>query len=181
MMMLLRELINIHILPTGYETLFTLAVSAPRQLRSTLPIMILKPGTLGLGNQGIPERAAGPHLCSSGYRTNDTKKTKTNAVSWGGRLAPAQRIIDMRHIVCFVCRMVDSILPALRRGGALCSATQITDWRHNALPTRRRSSYRLTLPRSTLPRRQSCTTCGEWCSRGLSTLSPRRELSVSLI
>ena len=33
----------------------------------------------------------------------------------------------------------------------LCSATQITDWRHNALPTRRRNSYRLTLPRSTLP------------------------------
>ena len=75
MMMLLRELINIHILPTGYETLFTLAVSATRQLRSTLSIMILKPGTLGLGNQGIPERAAGPHLCSSGYRTNDKKKT----------------------------------------------------------------------------------------------------------
>ena len=154
--------------------------------------MILKPGTLGLGNQGIPERAAGPHLCSSGYRTNDKKKytecihdvyinSCLYAVSLGGRLAPAQRIIDMRHIVCFVCRMVDSILPALRRGGALCSATQITDLRHNALPTRRRSSYRLTLPRSTLPRRQSCTTCGEWCSRGLSTLSPRRELSVSLI
>ena len=35
----------------------------------------------------------------------------------GGRLAPAQRIIDMRHIVCFVCRMVDSILTALRLGG----------------------------------------------------------------
>ena len=32
MMMLLRELINIHILPTGYETLFTLAVSAPHRL-----------------------------------------------------------------------------------------------------------------------------------------------------
>ena len=172
MMMLLRELISIHILPTGYETLFTLAVSATRQLRSTLSIMILKPGTLGLGNQGIPERAAGPHLCSSGSRTNDSK---IRCVV-GGRLAPAQRIIDMRHIVCFVCRMVDSILPALRRGVALCSATQITDLRHNALPTRRRSSYRLTLPR-----RQSCTTCGEWCSRGLSMLSPRREPPVSLI
>ena len=78
MMMLLRELISIHILPTGYETLFTLAVSATRQLRSTLSIMILKPGTLGLGNQGIPERAAGPHLCSSGYRTNDLKKNIQN-------------------------------------------------------------------------------------------------------
>ena len=151
-------------------------MSATRQLRSTLSIMILKPGTLGLGNQGIPERAAGPHLCSSGYRTNDSNKIRCVV---GGRLAPAKRIIDLRHIVCFVCRMVDSILPALRRGWG--SATQITDWRHNALPTRRRSSYRLTLPRSTLPRRQSCTTCGEWCSRGLSTLSPRRELSVSLI
>ena len=74
MMMLLRELINIHILPMGYETLCTLAVSAPKQLRSTLPIMILKPGTLGLGNRGIPDRAAGPHLCSSRYRTNDLKK-----------------------------------------------------------------------------------------------------------
>ena len=173
LMMLLQELINIHILPMGYETLCTLAVSAPKQLRSTLPIMILKPGTLGLGNHGKPERAAGPHLCSSGYRTNDLKKIRCVV---GGCLAPAQRIIDMRHIVCFVCRMVDSIFPALRRGGALCSATQIIDWRHNALPTRRHSCYRLTLPR-----RQSCTTCGEWCSRGLSTLSPRRELSVSLI
>ena len=176
MMMLLRELINIHILPTGYETFFTLAVSATRQLRSTFinhdsearNPWPRQPGDTRTGSRPTPP-------CSAGSRTNDSKNKKIRCLV-GGRLALAKRIIDLRHIVCFVCRMVDSILPALRRGGALCSATQIIDWRHNALPTRRHSCYRLTLPR-----RQSCTTCGEWCSRGLSTLSPRRELSVSLI
>ena len=49
-------------------------------------------------------------------------------VVWG-RLALAKRIIDWRHFVNLLCRMVDTIFSALRRGGALCSATQIIDLR----------------------------------------------------
>ena len=98
----------------------------------------------------------------------------------GGRLAPATRIIDLRHIVSFVCRMVDAIFPGVVSWGGRFAPLRRSRIDVTTVPYRKAPQVLLRSLVYSLLCSRSCTTSREVALKGMHGIPAQCTGSPSL-